>query len=104
MGDLLVTKNHPDLTDGDPHTWLNILDKVKALEPTRLIPGHGKMGTVKDITTLQRYIKDLLNVAEHERITSKRVDASQPLAYTARWDNAEAYEKNLEFVRGLRQL
>lgn len=104
MGDLLVTKHHPDLTDGSPHTWLDILEKVKTLEPTRLIPGHGKLGTVKDITTLQRYIKDLLNIAEHERITGKRVDASQPPAYTARWDNAEAYEKNLEFVRGLHQL
>jgi glyoxylase-like metal-dependent hydrolase (beta-lactamase superfamily II) len=101
MGDLLVIKNHPDLTHGDPRTWLDILEKVKALGPGRLIPGHGKPGTVKEITTLQRYIKDLLQLVEHERLTGKRVDTSQPPAYTARWDNAEAYEKNLEFVRGL---
>jgi len=101
MGDLLVIKNHPDLTSGNPHVWLDILDKVKALEPGRLIPGHGKPGTVKDITTLRRYITSLLQIAEHERLTGIVTPTSKPPAFTARWDNAEAYEKNLEFVRNL---
>ena len=96
-----MIKNHPDLTNGNPYVWLDILAKVKALEPCRLIPGHGKLGTLEDMTMMRRYITSLLYMAEQNASTGTITPTSKPPAFTARWDNAEAYEKNLEFPRSL---
>lgn len=96
MGDLLVVKNHPDLTHGDPRIWLDILAKIKALNPVRLIPGHGEPATLDDVTMLERYIHELLQMAGQG---SSESAALQPPPIAAGWDNAEAFEKNLKFLR-----
>ncbi len=57
--DSLVVKNHPNLTSGHPREWLNILAKIKALNPAQLIPGHGELATVNDIAAKERYINEL---------------------------------------------
>jgi len=34
------------------------------LEPVRLVPGHGEIGTLADVTLIENYINTLLQMAE----------------------------------------
>ena len=95
-GDLLVIKNHPDLTHGDPHAWLDILAKVKALNPAHLIPGHGGIGTLDDVITIERYVIELLQMAEQNQL--EETSALKPPDFTEGWENADAFEGNMKFL------
>jgi glyoxylase-like metal-dependent hydrolase (beta-lactamase superfamily II) len=100
-GDLLVIKNHPDLTYGNPHEWLNIFAKIKTLEPARLVPGHGEIGTLADVTLIELYINALLQMAEQIRLeggTAESVTALQPPSFTEGWNNIDAFERNMKFL------
>lgn len=101
-GDLLVVKNHPDLTYGDPHNWLKILANITSLAPTCLIPGHGELGTLADVATLEGYINELLQMAKAnlgERAMAKSAISLHPPTFTAGWNNADAFETNMQFLQ-----
>jgi len=100
-GDLLVVKNHPDLTSGHPREWLNILAKIKALNPAYLVPGHGELATVDDITAKERYINTLIQMAEqnlHADGTAESAAALPPPAIMDGLDNEDAFERNMKFL------
>ncbi len=100
-GDLLVVKNHPDLTHGHLRGWLDILAKIKAIDPICLIPGHGELGTLDDVTIIESYINNLLQMAENnlrEGGTAESVAALQPPVFTEGWNNADAFERNMKFL------
>jgi len=100
-GDLLVVKNHPDLTSGHPREWLNILAKIKALNPAHLVPGHGELATVDDIAAKESYINTLIQMAEqnlHEGGTAESAAALPPPALTEGLDNEDAFERNMKFL------
>jgi len=100
-GDLLVVKNHPDLTSGHPREWLNILAKIKALNPAQLVPGHGELATVDDIATKERYINALIRMAEqnlHDGGTAESAAALPPPALTEGMENEDAFERNMRFL------
>ena len=100
-GDLLVLKNHPGMSSSHPHEWLNILTKIKALDPVCLVPGHGELGTLADLTLIERYINELLLMAEqnfHKAGTAESAAALQPPAFTEGWDNIEGFGLNMKFL------
>jgi len=100
-GDLLVVKNHPDLTYGDPHTWLTILAQITALAPQCLLPGHGELGTLIDVALIERYLRETLQLAEEHRRadgTAESAVALPPPAFTEGWSNAEAFGRNMKFL------
>jgi len=100
-GDLLVVKNHPDLTSGHPREWLNILARIKTLNPARLVPGHGELATMDDIAAKERYINTLINMAEqnlHEGGTAESAAALPPPALTEGMENEDAFERNMRFL------
>lgn len=100
-GDLLVVKNHPDLTSGHPREWLNILARIKTLNPARLVPGHGELATVDDIAVKERYINKLIQMAEqnlHGGGTAESAAAMPPPALTQGMENEDAFERNMRFL------
>ncbi len=100
-GDLLVVKNHPDLTSGHPREWLNILARIKKLNPARLVPGHGGLATMDDIVAKERYINKLIQMAEqnlHGGGTAESAAAMPPPALTQGLDNEDAFERNMRFL------
>jgi len=100
-GDLLVVKNHPDLTSGHPREWLNILARIKTLNPAHLVPGHGELATVDDIAAKERYINKLIQMAEqnfHEGGTAESAAALPRPALTEGLDNEDAFERNMKFL------
>jgi len=96
-GDLLVVKNHPDMTHGDPLSWLNIFTKIKALNPTRLVPGHGELATLDDVRNLEDYINELLQMAKKDQ--PKDISVLNSPSFTEGWDNFDAFERNIKFLR-----
>jgi cyclase len=100
-GDLLVVKNHSALFKGHPRKWLDILGKIKALDPVYLVPGHGELGTLADVALTERYIKETLQMAEQnwrEGGTAERAAALQPPAFTNGWDNSDIFAANMKFL------
>ena len=106
-GDLLVVKNHPGMASGHPREWLGILSKIRLLDPVCLVPGHGQLGTLTDIALIERYINELLQMAEqnlHVGGTAETAAALQPPAFTEGWDNAEGFELSMKFLHERAQL
>jgi glyoxylase-like metal-dependent hydrolase (beta-lactamase superfamily II) len=102
MGDLLVVNNHPWLGDGDPHQWLQSLDRVEALHPKVLVPGHGSVGALGEVALIRRYITALLGLAsEVVRAGGSAEDAEKqpiPAPFEAWEGNREGFGRNLKFL------
>ena len=62
-GDLVFVNCHPVLTAGNPNKWLKVLKYLKDLKINVLIPGHGSVGTKKDIELISKYILTLSEIA-----------------------------------------
>lgn len=63
-GDCIVTGYLPNLESGNVEawrTWMRSLDRVRALEPTSVVPGHGQILTGARVT---REIERVTNVLE----------------------------------------
>lgn len=56
MGDLLFIDFHPYLADGDPINLLTILKELEEYDVQSFIPGHGRIGSKKDILQEREYI------------------------------------------------
>ncbi|MBK7319237.1 MBL fold metallo-hydrolase [Candidatus Villigracilis affinis] len=105
-GDLLATKFQPGMSSGHPHEWLNILAKIKALDPIQLVSGHGELATLADVELIEQYINALLQMAkqnQHAGGTAESAAALQPPAFTDGWNNSEAFEENMKFLHELLQ-
>jgi glyoxylase-like metal-dependent hydrolase (beta-lactamase superfamily II) len=105
-GDLLATKFQPGMSSGHPHEWLNILAKIKALDPIQLVSGHGELATMADVELIEQYINALLQMAkqnQHAGGTAESAAALQPPAFTDGWNNSEAFEENMKFLHELLQ-
>jgi glyoxylase-like metal-dependent hydrolase (beta-lactamase superfamily II) len=100
-GDLLVTKNHPGMSSSHPYEWLNILAKIKALDPIHIVPGHGELGTLADVELIEQYINELLQMTkqnQHTGGTAESAAALQPPAFTEGWNNIEGFGVNMKFL------
>ena len=55
-GDLLFTDFHPYLGEADIAGWVKVLDRLMAMDVTKIIPGHGPLSTKKDLADLKTYL------------------------------------------------
>ncbi len=94
-GDLVFKGRVPFVGEADTRAWLNSLDKLIALKPRVLVPGHGAASTtpLKDLTLT----RDYLNFVRHEM--GKAVNELIPFeeAYNrtdwSRYRNMPAFEQ-----------
>jgi cyclase len=90
--DLIGVGSHLNLTRGDPRNWLDILDRLDALGPDRVVPGHGPPAGREAIATAREYIQTVLALAaepgEHEL----------PHAFED-WQFAEGFQQNIDALR-----
>jgi glyoxylase-like metal-dependent hydrolase (beta-lactamase superfamily II) len=61
MGDLLSTRMHPWMGDGDPEHWIEILAAVETMGLERFVPGHGEVATVEDVRGLREHLRAFLD-------------------------------------------
>jgi cyclase len=62
-GDLTMVGYHPSVGDGWPDAWVRILDRMRRLRVDSLLPGHGPVGSAKDLERGRRYLRDLTQIA-----------------------------------------
>ncbi len=92
-GDLVGVESHLNLTRGHPpENWLAILDRLEALEPEHVVPGHGPPAGPESLATVRRYIQTVIDLAatpgEHEL----------PAEY-ADWQFGQGFQGNIDALR-----
>jgi cyclase len=90
--DLIAVNGHPNLTRGDPENWLTILDRLAALEPTTVVPGHGPTAGPEAIPAARDYIETLLDLA------ARPGDHEMPKQFSG-WAFPEGFEQNITALR-----
>lgn len=103
MADLLFVGMHPSFFPySNPTQWENILEEVNNLAIQKAIPGHGSVGTKKDINKLKNYIKEMKMLSKK---ISNMEDVSIPPAYqdwtTINIDVMDLFIKNLKVLKDL---
>jgi cyclase len=59
VGDLLFNKAIPNVQDGNILEWMKTLQEVARLNAEKFVPGHGPIGTKKDVEDFLVYFEDL---------------------------------------------
>ncbi len=98
-GDLAMVGLHPAVSDGRPDRWRAILRRIRALRPERVVPGHGPVGSLRDVEETDRYLSDLERAAAAavRSGTSLRDLRARPVPARYRdWEFAFMYPDNLE--------
>ena len=101
LGDLLFINYQPALFNGDPNELLRILDKVEALDAKTLVPGHGPVGTSKDIAPMRDYVAALEKTVEETVASGGGPEraAEKPIAAPFdSWKWHSFYKENIEFL------
>jgi len=57
MSDLLFVGCHPYLADGDPEALSSILARISSFDAEIFVPGHGPVGTRRDLDMMNDYVK-----------------------------------------------
>jgi glyoxylase-like metal-dependent hydrolase (beta-lactamase superfamily II) len=92
-GDLVGVDSHLNLTRGfPPETWLAALDRMEALEPAHVVPGHGPPAGPEALATARRYIETVV------ALSATPGDHEAPAEY-AGWAFPEGFQGNLEALR-----
>ncbi len=78
-GDLLFSQFHPYPADGNPEALVEILERIRDLRIDATIPGHGPVGTIREIETMQRYVSSLLRKARELRSSGETKSAATQL-------------------------
>ena len=92
-GDLVGVKGHMNLTRGfPPETWIAILDRLAALEPEVVVPGHGPPAGPEALTTARSYVEYVVDLA------ATPGDHAMPPEYEG-WTFPEGFAQNIDALR-----
>jgi len=92
-GDLVGVESHLNLTRGfPPETWLAALERMEALQPACVVPGHGPPAGPEALATARRYIETVVELA------ATPGDHKVPPDYTD-WEFAQGFQSNLDALR-----
>ncbi len=101
LGDLLFIDYQPYLSDGNAEELLRILDRIEALDAKTLVPGHGPVGTPKDISPVKDYVLALQRIVAEVQASGGSLSEAQakpiPSPFDA-WKSRSFYNENLEFL------
>lgn len=100
MGDLLFVDCHPYLSDSKPGMILPILNEIKTMEPAKLIPGHGPVGKLDDLSQMEDYVTTLEKLVLQKVKAGASLKAIESLEIPApykTWDCQGFFKDNLRF-------
>ncbi len=69
VGDLVANQHHSWLEIGKTDQWLERLEEIRRLRPSRVFPGRGKPGTARLLDDEETYLKKVIAVVASERPT-----------------------------------
>lgn len=98
MGDLVLSRHHPVMRYANPQEWLQILEQVEALGVDTIVPGHGEVGTLRQLQEVRGYIAEMLALVE-EIVKNKGTinGIAVPQAYRS-WYFTGDFKTNLEVL------
>lgn len=94
-GDIAVFRMTPWTHNGNVTEWLKVIDKIMAMDIETIVPGHGPIGTKKDLAETREYFVFL------QREARKRFDAGMSAGKAAadikfgKFENWIGAERNL---------
>lgn len=101
LSDLLFIDNHPYLADGNPEKWMAHLKALEALDEAVLLPGHGPLGTRRDLEILHDYIGAIVEQVDNAHAKGQSLEAlleeMMPARY-AGWELSIFYASNVKFL------
>jgi glyoxylase-like metal-dependent hydrolase (beta-lactamase superfamily II) len=62
-GDIVFVGVHPFVGHADPQALLDALHAIERMRPKVVVPGHGPLGGLEDLHTMQAYITELTDIA-----------------------------------------
>jgi glyoxylase-like metal-dependent hydrolase (beta-lactamase superfamily II) len=64
-GDLVENRFFPILPDADSHgsEWISLLERLEAMEPETVVPGHGAVGGVELVREVREYLEWIRSLA-----------------------------------------
>ena len=63
-GDLCWNASHPKIEDGHPADWVSVLDRMLALDPAQVVPGHGRAGGREVAEAMLPYMRSVVGLLE----------------------------------------
>jgi glyoxylase-like metal-dependent hydrolase (beta-lactamase superfamily II) len=64
LGDLFFSKAIPNVQDAHMLEWIQTLKEALKLDAAKFIPGHGSVGTRKDVEAFLMYLEEIRSLAE----------------------------------------
>lgn len=98
-GDLLWVESHPWGGDGHPDEWIDIVYRMKTLDPRTIVPGHGTVAAFEYARIFTRYLTFVCDIVRQAEASStpvvKLAETAVPPEYAA-WDATRRFSKTLE--------
>jgi cyclase len=63
-GDLLFTEAHPIVWAGPFSNWIAACERIEALAPEHVVPGHGRLSTLADVRATREYLAYVFSEAK----------------------------------------
>lgn len=97
-GDIVFNGGHPVIWAGPVRNWVAALDRILALNPAVVVPGHGPVSDLSSVRQLKAYLLDL--IAEVRRrwqagIPPLEACRDLPLSRYAAWGERERLAANV---------
>lgn len=100
-GDILFSGSHPIVWAGPVSNWIVACERILALEPEVLVPGHGPLATVAQVRELKAYFEYLYAQARaHHDAGDSALQAARALSLDrwAAWGNRERLVVNIASI------
>lgn len=100
-GDLVLVHNHAWMGHGNPHEWLNILEKMEPFSVRTIVPGHGQVGGYEDIQIMKEYIGDMIHFVSELKNQGKSAEELMAMPTLEKYKHLEGphvYEWNVNFL------
>lgn len=94
-GDLVWTGVHPKTSDGFPAEWAQVADRLTALRPSVVVPGHGDPGSAADVAAMAGYLRALDGMVAALRAGELDPAAAPPPPGTEGWRDVARFRKGL---------
>jgi cyclase len=100
-GDILFADAHPIVWAGPFSNWIRACERIEALAPERIVPGHGRLATLADVRKTAEYLRYVHSEAarRHAAGMSAR-DAARDIALDGfrHWSESERLIVNVTMV------
>lgn len=100
-GDILFINGHPIVWEGPLSNWIAALDRVAALKPTTVVPGHGPLTDLHGVAAVRDYLAYVETEATRRHAAGMDAEtAAKDIALDAfsHWLDAERIAVNVETV------